>query len=477
MRGAVPLTLAVAGGRLQLAAGDGVAVGMRDAAPELLVERDGERQRWRADALLPGDGGWSALWPETGLRLELAVEERGAALVLRAALEHGGDARLRLVEVAPLVVAAPGALRVGPDVARWAVYRNGYQSWSGTRAYAVADADADPWLGFMRDMQTDPVHRARGVRGVFRSDLVSVVAERGGANALAIGFLDAAHFFSAVEVDARGRRFHRLAAVLDGDGRWLRPGERLELPPLWLAAGRDGWALLEAWAAACGETMRARIPERTPIGWCSWYYYFTRVSERAVLDNVESLRQLRGRVRCDYVQVDDGYQRAIGDWLEPNEKFPHGMRWLAQRIRAAGLTPACGWPVPGAAGVAPDALATGVVRAHRLGRPALRRLEPDVEPRAPCLRARHDARGRPRLAARAGADDRRPVGLSPAEARFPLRRRPAGRARRSRRDAGRSAAARAAGAARGRRRGGVPARLRVSAGAGGGRGRRHAHRR
>src|SRR4030095_9268499 len=35
--------------------------------------------------------------------------------------------------------------------------------------------------------------------------------------------------------------------------------------------------------------------------------------------------------------IDDGYQRAVGDWLEPNQKFPHGMRWLAERIRAAGF--------------------------------------------------------------------------------------------------------------------------------------------
>lgn len=334
---AVPLTLAVAGGRLQLSARDGVAVAVRDAAPELVVDAAGERHRWRADALVPGDGHWSALWAETGLRLELAVEPRGAALLLRPTLEHCGEEPLRLVEAAPLAVAPPGDLRVGADVGRWAVYRNGFQSWSGTRAYGVEEADADPWWGFLRDSQTDVAHPASGRRGVFRSDLVTVIAERGGANALALGFLDAAAFFTAVEVDAHGGRFRRLAAVIDGDERPLRPGERLALPPLWLAAGGDGWALLEGWASACGEAMRARVPERTPIGWCSWYYYFTGVRESDVVDNLESLRQLRARVGCDYVQVDDGYQRAIGDWLEPNEKFPHGMRWLAQRIRAAGF--------------------------------------------------------------------------------------------------------------------------------------------
>ena len=337
MAGEVPLALDLADGRLQLSVGGGLAIGFSGAVPELAVDRAGERQRWRAESLRALNGGWSASWAETGLRLDLAIESLGEAVVLRPTLEHGGDAPLRLVSIAPLTLTPPGELRIGATVERWSMYRNGYQSWSGSRAYGVEEADADPWWGFLRDVQTDVTHRATGRAGVFRSDLVSVIAERGGANALALGFLDAGAFFSGVELDARGRRFRRLAAVIDGDEKPLLPGERLALPPLWLAAGGDGWDLLEEWAAACGRTMRARIPERTPIGWCSWYYYFTRVRETDVVDNLESLRHLRGRVRCDYVQVDDGYQRAIGDWLEANAKFPHGMRWLAQRIRAAGF--------------------------------------------------------------------------------------------------------------------------------------------
>ncbi|MBX3027602.1 alpha-galactosidase [bacterium] len=337
MVGAAPLTLGLADGRLQIVAGGGCAVEIAGAVPELTVDRAGERQRWRADSLVAFEGGWSALWAETGLRVELRVEAAGDAVVLRTTLEHAGEAPLRLVAMAPLAVTPPGAVRVGDDVGRWSVYRNGYQSWSGTRAYGVEEADADPWFGFLRDSQTDVAHRASGRRGVFRSDLVSAIVERGGGQALALGFLDAAAFLSAVEVEAPGGRFRRLAAVVDGDERPLRPGERLALPPLWLAAGADGWALLEQWAVACGAAMQARVPERTPLGWCSWYYYFTRVREADILDNLESLRRLRDRVRCDYVQVDDGYQRAIGDWLEPNGKFPHGMRWLARRIRDAGF--------------------------------------------------------------------------------------------------------------------------------------------
>jgi len=46
---------------------------------------------------------------------------------------------------------------------------------------------------------------------------------------------------------------------------------------------------------------------------------------------------LRSQFPCDYVQVDDGYQAEIGDWLTPNDKFPHGMGWMAEQIRAVGF--------------------------------------------------------------------------------------------------------------------------------------------
>jgi len=320
------LEIALAGGRLRLRGG---GVELADATVGVTVERAGTRLHWRAEALSEHDGGWAARWDALGLRLEVRAETRADALVLRTTLAHDGDAELRLIEIA-LLEADAGA-------GDWSVFRNGYQSWSGTRAYAADEADADPWFAFLRDVQTDAAHRAAGRAGVFRSDLVSVLSERGRGAALGLGVLETATYVAAIEVDVSGGAARRVAAVLDGDRTPLRPGERRELPALWLAAGADGWALLEGWAAACGAAMRARVPERTPLGWCSWYYYFTRVREVDVLDNLEALVRLRERVGCDYVQVDDGYQRAIGDWFEPNRKFPHGMRWLAERIRDAGF--------------------------------------------------------------------------------------------------------------------------------------------
>jgi hypothetical protein len=46
----------------------------------------------------------------------------------------------------------------------------------------------------------------------------------------------------------------------------------------------------------------------------------------------------------EYIQVDEGFQRWHGDW-EGNDRFPHGMKWLADRIRGLGLKPGI-WLAP-----------------------------------------------------------------------------------------------------------------------------------
>jgi alpha-galactosidase len=47
----------------------------------------------------------------------------------------------------------------------------------------------------------------------------------------------------------------------------------------------------------------------------------------------------------DVFQIDDGFQRSIGDWLETNEKFPSALERLAGDIAAAGRRPGL-WLAP-----------------------------------------------------------------------------------------------------------------------------------
>lgn len=162
---------------------------------------------------------------------------------------------------------------------------------------------------------------------------------------LLIGSLrgDRAFFDIEVVLDAEETRFEKLGFRFDLEATTLAPGERIDLPPVLFTAGGDARDLIERYAEGVASEMGARVPGHVPTGWCSWYYFYNRVSEADVVANLETM--VRERHPAEYVQIDDGFQSHTGDWLTPNEKFPSGMKALADRIREAGYRPGL-WLAP-----------------------------------------------------------------------------------------------------------------------------------
>jgi len=81
-------------------------------------------------------------------------------------------------------------------------------------------------------------------------------------------------------------------------------------------------------------------------GYTSWYNLYEGISEQSVSGDLEGFK---GSARLpDVFQIDDGYENAVGDWLVPNGKFPHGMKQIADAIRDAGMLPGI-WLAPFAA--------------------------------------------------------------------------------------------------------------------------------
>jgi alpha-galactosidase len=77
-------------------------------------------------------------------------------------------------------------------------------------------------------------------------------------------------------------------------------------------------------------------------GWISWFAFFDAVSEKDVVETAEVFSEVLGPFGCQYFQIDDGYQRGTGapeNWLIPNDKFPRGLKPLADFIKSKGLKP------------------------------------------------------------------------------------------------------------------------------------------
>ena len=166
------------------------------------------------------------------------------------------------------------------------------------------------------------------------------------AGDLTLGFLDHRRFVTRFDLRDDPTGVAALAAVCPGDGIRLAPGERVETPALRIDATRPFPDALRALADAVAARMGARVPASAPTGWCSWYHYFTDVTPEAVRENRRGIDDWG--VPLDVVQLDDGYQRAWGDWLAPDPAFAadgDGPAALADGIRTSGHTPGL-WLAP-----------------------------------------------------------------------------------------------------------------------------------
>ncbi len=115
----------------------------------------------------------------------------------------------------------------------------------------------------------------------------------------------------------------------------LRPGKTISSDRFMINIAGDPYSALENYAQASGTLQRARTSSIIN-GWCSWFYTLSKVTEAEVITNTEFASKHLKQFGLEYIQIDEGYQKWHGDW-EGNERFPHGMKWLADKIKSYGF--------------------------------------------------------------------------------------------------------------------------------------------
>jgi alpha-galactosidase len=131
--------------------------------------------------------------------------------------------------------------------------------------------------------------------------------------------------------------------VMDTEGRALGSGESWELEEWMVAEGWNRSRLLGALASRIVHHHPKRLFPTVPTGWCSWYCFGPRVTAAQVLENLDVIaHKLPG---LKYVQIDDGYQAAMGDWLETGTAFGGDVISILKEIRRRGFEPAI-WVAP-----------------------------------------------------------------------------------------------------------------------------------
>lgn len=253
---------------------------------------------------------------------ELVLDRSWVGSRMRSTLTNRGDSPVRVDEV----VVAAGAHELPTQTP---LYGEGFtmlSQYEGTIAALVL-------LGGHGDAAHYRLPHRAGFRTVYDLALLSPA----GLPHVLLAFASCRQFAGQI-------RFSDTAyeLVLDTEGIELAPGATWELEDVVVLIGPNPDALFAELAAQLSRVHPPRIPAERLTGWCSWYCFGPEVTEADVVANLHAADSYN--LALTYVQIDDGYQARMGDWLEPGPLVPDPAR-LCRTITDLGHEPAI-WVAP-----------------------------------------------------------------------------------------------------------------------------------
>jgi alpha-galactosidase len=267
---------------------------------------------------------------DDGVVLSARIEARDGRSIVHATVSNRGSGAIHLDSIRfHLATGFP------PDApARF--FKHGYQSWSASHPVAVGTYThrRDDLSRIARINHQSEVSRPQDAPEGATSEQFTILESNSSRARFLAGFIGAAHQLTTITVRTPNQVLAR--AVLDDV--ILPSGEEREIEQLAFWRSEESAAhMASRFAAMLGDNMRARLASPYQRGWCSWYHYFHAITEEATRSNLRALKDLRSEFPIEVVQLDDGYQAALGDWDRTNAKFPSGLKKLASEIREAGF--------------------------------------------------------------------------------------------------------------------------------------------
>lgn len=217
------------------------------------------------------------------------------------------------------------------------IFVNGYQSWTVSREYAPKDSmnEFNPKVLGIQKKSFNPLgiwgagdltfHEYPQQQGVFYGYSYAYV--RNGEGVRLFGSLNERVGYTIITFDT-SKEIISFEKELEG-ASYDAPVELLSL-----AVIEDNY---ECAFDKYFELMEIAPPKHDRrCGYTTWYNYYTNVTEDIVNRDLEAISNIGEKI--DIFQIDDGYERAVGDWLLPDsKKFPSGMKAVADKIHSKGM--------------------------------------------------------------------------------------------------------------------------------------------
>ncbi|MEK7674457.1 MAG: glycoside hydrolase family 36 protein [Verrucomicrobiota bacterium] len=259
------------------------------------------------------------VWQAGGVRVEreLRVYDSLGVLTIGGRIFNESDAAIRLGTIKLIDVSNGGWWWLG-------------QAWELPAAVYIQGHSLLRTAPF-----TSPVGLDSPAQRSYHSSGVLMLTSRDPRVALTIGYVRADEASPDVAANFRlDEGGVSLAANSRFLGRVLGPRETVELNRLYLLGGADPFQSLEAYGDAMAKFSAQPVRTGPTSLWCSWYAHRMGMTEEKVLANAAVAAKHFKPLGFEIMQLDHGWQRGdvTGDWV-PNERFPHGLKWLADQLR------------------------------------------------------------------------------------------------------------------------------------------------
>lgn len=158
-----------------------------------------------------------------------------------------------------------------------------------------------------------------------------------GKRVLLVGFIENDRQLAEVQIRRSYDHLDRLRTVSFCDNMQLFPGESVSSQLTVSFFADTAEQAITDFLELMKKHRNLPEPRRTPFVASSWHYYGLGVSEETVEKELEAIK--RRKIPVDVYQIDGGWAHKMGDWDADKQRFPHGMKYIADKIRSAGLRP------------------------------------------------------------------------------------------------------------------------------------------
>ncbi|MBI9099730.1 MAG: alpha-galactosidase [Spirochaetaceae bacterium] len=221
--------------------------------------------------------------------------------------------------------------------------RNGYQSWSTARSYRVSEKPLRPRFKLVSLATSNMANLPSNTPGMLSSEMYSVIMDLNSKDTILVGQLPPFNqfFYIILNISSHGHEsFFEL--IYDFGRQLLEPGKEKQLDGIIFIKG-PRQEVEQQYFQYIRKITGFQTPEKNLTGWSSWYQYYDKITPDILYKNLKAIRE-RG-FNFDFFQIDDGYQKTVGDWLEQKPVFQGRMKELALAIKEAGMKPGI-WLAP-----------------------------------------------------------------------------------------------------------------------------------